>query len=74
MDFDFSDKVRDLQKKVGAFMDAHIYPNENRSSRRSRKTVARQRLDTHARHRGSQARARAAGLWNLCGPRTTVAR
>ena len=30
MDFNFSDKVRDLQKKVGAFMDAQVYPNENR--------------------------------------------
>ena len=28
MDFDFSPKVVELQKKVQAFMDEHIYPNE----------------------------------------------
>ena len=28
MDFDHSPKVRDLQQRVSAFMDEHIYPNE----------------------------------------------
>jgi fatty-acyl-CoA synthase len=28
MDFSYSEKVRDLQLKVGAFMDEHIYPAE----------------------------------------------
>ena len=28
MDFTYSAKVQDLQKRVGAFMDQHIYPNE----------------------------------------------
>ena len=29
MHFDYSDKVKGLQRKVLAFMDEHIYPNEN---------------------------------------------
>ena len=28
MDFVFSQKVRELQTRLTAFMDAHIYPNE----------------------------------------------
>ena len=28
MDFSHSDKVRDLQQRVTAFMDEHVYPNE----------------------------------------------
>ena len=28
MDFEFSDKVRDLQERVTRFMDEHIYPLE----------------------------------------------
>ena len=30
MDFEFSDKVKDLQQRLLAFMDEHIYPNEQR--------------------------------------------
>ena len=30
MNFDYSDKVKDLQARLLAFMDAHIYPNEQR--------------------------------------------
>ena len=29
MDFDFSPKVKDLQKRVQQFMDEHVYPNED---------------------------------------------
>jgi len=28
MVFEFSDKVKDLQQRVTAFMEQHIYPNE----------------------------------------------
>ncbi len=28
MDFEFSDKVRDLQTRLQAFMEEHVYPNE----------------------------------------------
>src|SRR5258706_287592 len=30
MDFEHSQKVKDLQKRLIAFMDQHIYPNEQR--------------------------------------------
>src|SRR5260370_2437659 len=30
MNFDFSDKTKDLQRRLQAFMDEHIYPNEPR--------------------------------------------
>src|SRR5438105_7217638 len=30
MEFDYSPKVKDLQARLSAFMDAHIYPNEQR--------------------------------------------
>ena len=28
MDFEYSDRTRELQARVTAFMEAHIYPNE----------------------------------------------
>jgi hypothetical protein len=28
MDFEYSDKVKALQARLGAFMDEHVYPNE----------------------------------------------
>ena len=30
MNFDYTDKVKDMQARLLAFMDAHIYPNEKR--------------------------------------------
>ncbi len=30
MDFEYSQKTKDLQKRLSAFMDEHIYPNEKR--------------------------------------------
>ena len=64
MDFSFSDKVKDLQRRLQIFMDEHIYPNEQRF------------LDEIERDRWSPTRvieelkpkARAAGLWNLFLP------
>jgi acyl-CoA dehydrogenase len=65
MDFEFSDKVQELQKRLGAFMDEHIYPNESRY-----------REHTSGPHRWQpvpvieelKPHARAAGLWNLFLP------
>ena len=28
MDFEYSDKVKQLQKKLKSFMEEHVYPNE----------------------------------------------
>ena len=30
MDFELSPKVKDLQQRLQAFMDQHVYPNEKR--------------------------------------------
>ena len=65
MNFEFSDKVKDLQKRLLAFMDEHIYPNE-----------ARYHADIDAGNRWAPSnvieelkpKARAAGLWNLFLP------
>jgi acyl-CoA dehydrogenase len=72
MDFDYSPKVKDLQKRVSAFMDQHIYPNEdvfhNEVEANRAKgnpwvpTVIMEQL---------KDKARAAGLWNLFLPEST---
>ncbi len=69
MDFDYSPKVRELQARLTAFMDAHIYPNEARfhdeiEANRARgnpwvPTLVMEEL---------KAKARTAGLWNLFLP------
>jgi acyl-CoA dehydrogenase len=64
MDFAFSGKIKDLQRRLQTFMDEFIYPNEQRYH------------DEIERNRWSPARvieelkpkARAAGLWNLFLP------
>lgn len=65
MEFEFTSKVKDLQKRVTAFMEEHVYPNESK-------------LDEHGagNHRWQpvpvieelKPKARAAGLWNLFLP------
>jgi len=65
MNFEFSDKVKTLQRKLGAFMDEYIYPNEQRFE---------QEIELGERWRPSpvieelKPKARAAGLWNLFLP------
>ena len=71
MDFDYSPKVKDLQKRVNAFMDQHIYPNEDAfhaevEANRAKgnpwvPTVIMEQL---------KEKARAAGLWNLFLPQS----
>lgn len=64
MEFEYSDKVKDLLRRLQAFMDEHIYPNEQRF------------FDEAERNRWLPTRiieelkpkARAAGLWNLFLP------
>ena len=64
MNFEFTEKTRELQVRLQAFMDEHIYPNEQRF------------LDEIESDRWKPARiieelkpkARAAGLWNLFMP------
>ena len=65
MHFDHSDKVKDLQRRLTAFMEEHIYPNEKRWH---------DEIKTGDRWQPSKIieelkpKARAAGLWNLFLP------
>jgi len=64
MNFDFSPKVRDLQKRVQAFMDEHVYPNEHLFSEQ----IAQNRWQPAPIIEELKPKARAAGLWNLFLP------
>ena len=65
MNFEFPDKVKDLQARVAAFMDEHVYPLEHE-------------YDAHVAEAGGwttppvlddlKEKAKAAGLWNLFMP------
>jgi acyl-CoA dehydrogenase len=71
MDFDYSPKVRDLQKRLNAFMDEHIYPNEAVFD----EEVAANRAAGNpwvptAIIEQLKDKARAAGLWNLFLPQS----
>ena len=69
MDFNHSEKVRALQDRVSAFMDAHIYPNEARfaaeveANRKAGNAWQPTRVIEELK-----AEARKAGLWNLFLP------
>ena len=69
MNFEYTDKVKDLQERVSAFMDEHIYPNEE--------TYAAQ-IDEGDRWQAPaildelKAKARAADLWNLFLPESEL--
>jgi len=64
VNFEFSDKVKDLQRRLQVFLDEHIYPNEQRfhdqieQNRWSPTTIVEE----------LKMKARAAGLWNLFLP------
>jgi acyl-CoA dehydrogenase len=62
--FEFSDKVRDLQRRVQAFMDEHVYPNEQRFH----DEIERNRWLPTKVIEELKPKARAAGLWNLFLP------
>jgi acyl-CoA dehydrogenase len=65
MNFEYSDKVRDLERRLRAFMDEHIYPNE---------TTFRRQIADGNRWEPTEIvetlkpKARSAGLWNLFLP------
>ena len=65
MEFTYSDKVKALQEKLGAFMDAHIYPNEEPYER---EVASGDRWQPVALMETLKAKAKAAGLWNLFLP------
>jgi acyl-CoA dehydrogenase len=74
MEFDYSPKVKDMQARLLAFMDKHIYPNENAYY----DEVAANRAKGNAWIPTQiieqlKPKARAAGLWNLFLPKSTRA-
>ena len=72
MDFDYSPKVKALQARLGAFMDAHIYPNEKtfhdevQANRQAGNAWVPTRIMEELK-----AKAKAAGLWNLFLPESS---
>ena len=64
MSFEFSGKTKDLQGRLLAFMDEHIYPNE----RRFEEECERGRWQPTRVIEELKPKARAAGLWNLFLP------
>jgi acyl-CoA dehydrogenase len=64
VNFEFSDKTKELRRLLQAFMDEHIYPNE----RRFEEEIARERWRPSPVIEELKPKARAAGLWNLFLP------
>src|SRR5437899_448902 len=64
MNFEYSAKVKDLQKRLYAFMDEHIYPNEAPYYRE----IQNNRWAPTRVMEELKPKARAAGLWNLFLP------
>ena len=69
MDFNHSPKVVDLQQRMHAFFDEHIFPNEHRFHEDVEKnTKLGKRWTPTAIIEELKPKARAAGLWNLFTP------
>jgi acyl-CoA dehydrogenase len=64
VNFEFSDKVKDLQRRLHAFLEEHIYPNE----KRFHKEIERNPWSPTRIIEELKPKARAAGLWNLFLP------
>jgi len=64
MDFELSVRTKELQKRLQAFMDDHIYPNEHRFD----EDVERARWKPARIVEELKSKARDAGLWNLFLP------
>jgi acyl-CoA dehydrogenase len=64
MTFEFSEKTKELQKRLQRFMDEHIYPNEQRFH----DEVERDRWKPTKVIEELKPKARTAGLWNLFLP------
>jgi acyl-CoA dehydrogenase len=67
MDFEFSARTKDLQQRLQAFMDEHVYPNE----RCFEEEIQRNRWQPSRVIEELKPKARAAGLWNLFLPNDT---
>jgi len=67
VNFDYTPKVQELRKKLCAFMDEHVYPNEHRWQEHVR---SERRWEPVPVIEELKPKARAAGLWNLWRPKT----
>lgn len=69
MDFGYSDRCRDLQERLTAFMDRHVYPAEAAYwAEIEANTKAGKRWTPLDLIEGLKVKARDAGLWNLFLP------
>lgn len=69
MDFDYSEKTKDLQRRLQAFMDAHVYPAEAALQEElAANTAAGKRWTPLQTIERLKPLARQAGLWNLFLP------
>jgi acyl-CoA dehydrogenase len=73
MDFAYSDQVQDLQRRVSAFMEEHVYPAEERFHAE----IAENRRNGNAWQPTQvmeelKAKAKADGLWNLWLPESNL--
>ncbi len=67
MDFDYSAKTLELQNRLSAFMDEHIYPNEQ-AYQDEIAAGSRWEPSKLIEELKAKAKAKAAGLWNLFLP------
>ena len=74
MNFDYTDKVKNLQTQLLAFMDKHIYPNEKQfyAEIAANRTKGNAWIPTQIVEE-LKPLARKAGLWNLFLPKSTRA-
>jgi acyl-CoA dehydrogenase len=69
MDFEYSNKVKELQKRLTAFMDEHVYPNEETfyNEIEANRLKGNAWIPTQIMEE-LKDKAKAAGLWNLFLP------
>ncbi len=66
MDFEYSQKTKDILVRLNAFMDEHVYPNEHLYHQQLDEGESRWQIPPILEE--LKAKARAAGLWNLFLP------
>ncbi len=66
MNFDYTDKVQNLRRRIAAFMDEHVYPSEQ--AYHDYLNAAESRWVIPPLMEQLKDKARAAGLWNLFLP------
>lgn len=66
MDFEYTEKVETLLKRLENFMDAHVYPLEDDFKEHFKNTA--DRWQPYPKMESLKERAREAGLWNLFLP------